>query len=83
MSGASPTKRVLAGRTAIWLAVAAGLLLVLGANAHLVYVAVISQPDCVAHLKPGESDGQSDGQRGTFSAAQSDCLPQRQEAGAN
>ena len=31
--------------------VPAGLLLVAGANAHLVYVAVQSQPDCVAHLK--------------------------------
>lgn len=79
MSGASSIKRALAGRTAIWLAVAAGLLLVLGANAHLVYLAVTSQPDCVAHLKPGQSDGQG----GTFSAAQSDCSPQRQEASAN
>ena len=31
-------------RVAIWLAVAAGLLLVIGANAHLVYMAVLSQP---------------------------------------
>jgi len=79
MSGAPLMKRVLAGRTAIWLAVAAGLALVAGANAHLVYVAVTSQPDCVAHLKSGEGDGQS----GMFSAAQSDCSPQRQDAGAD
>jgi hypothetical protein len=79
MSGASPMKRVLAGRTAIWLAVAIGLLLLAGANAHLVYVAVTSQPDCVAHLRPGESDEQG----GTFSAAQSDCSPNRQDAGAD
>jgi hypothetical protein len=79
MSGASPRKRVLSGRTAIWLAVAAGLLLVAGANAHLVYVAVTSQPDCVAHLRSGEGDGHS----GLFSAAQSDCSPQRQDAGAD
>jgi hypothetical protein len=34
-----------------WLLAAAVLLLVAGANAHLVYVAVASQPECVAHLK--------------------------------
>ena len=79
MSGATLMKRALAGRTAIWLAVAAGLVLVAGANAHLVYVAVTSEPDCVAHLKSGEGDGQS----GMFSAAQSDCSPQRQDAGAD
>ena len=30
---------------------AGGLLLLAGANAHLVYVAVTSQPDCVAHVR--------------------------------
>ena len=60
-------------KTAILLAVAAGLLLVIGANAHLVYVAVTSQPECVAHLRPGEADAQN----ASFSAAQSNCsLPQ-------
>jgi hypothetical protein len=39
-----------------WVLVPAGLLLFVGANAHLVYVAFRSQPDCVAHLK-GASDG--------------------------
>lgn len=78
MNSASPKKRIPAGRLAIWLAVAAGLVLVAGANAHLVYVAVTSQPDCVAHLKSGEGDGQT----GMFSAAQSDCSPNRQDAGA-
>jgi hypothetical protein len=34
-----------------WLLVPAGLLLFAGANAHLVYVAFQSQPDCVEHLK--------------------------------
>ena len=33
----------------------AGLLLLVGANAHLVYVAMTSQPDCVAHVKAGEA----------------------------
>jgi hypothetical protein len=41
-----------------WLLVSAGLLLVAGANAHLVYVAVRSQPDCVEKSKaPGEGHG--------------------------
>jgi hypothetical protein len=60
-------------RAAILLAVAAGLLLVIGANAHLVYVAVKSQPECVAHLRPGEADAQS----ASFSAAQSNCSPRQ------
>lgn len=41
--------------------------LVLGANAHLAYVAFRSQPDCVAHLK---SRGAGDGE---FRAAKSAC----------
>jgi hypothetical protein len=49
-------------------AVAAGLLLLAGANAHLLYVALTSQPDCVAHVKPGETAGS-----GMFSAAKSSC----------
>jgi hypothetical protein len=41
-----------------WVLVPAGLLLVAGANAHLVYVAVQSQPGCVEHLKAaGDGDG--------------------------
>lgn len=63
-------------KAAIWLLVAAGLLLVAGANTHLVYVAVTSQPECVAHLRPGE-DG---GRHGSFSAAQSACSPHGQNA---
>jgi hypothetical protein len=38
----------------------------LAANAHLVYVAFSSQPDCVAHLK-------GEGEPGTFRAAKSAC----------
>jgi hypothetical protein len=34
-----------------WSLAAAVLLVVAAANAHLVYVAVESQPECVAHLK--------------------------------
>lgn len=44
---------------AVWLLVPAALLLIVAANAHLVYVAVTSQPDCVAHLKePGTAPGE-------------------------
>lgn len=39
------------------LAVAA-LLVFVAANAHLVYVAVSSQPDCVEHLKTVGESGQ-------------------------
>jgi hypothetical protein len=40
-----------------WLLVPAGLLLFAGANAHLVYVAFQSQPDCVAHVKNSGNGG--------------------------
>jgi len=51
---------------AAWLLVPAGLLLVAGVNAHLVYVAVTSQPDCVPHLKEA-------GTSGSYRAAKSAC----------
>ena len=47
------------------LALAAAI--VIGANAHLVYVAFVSQPDCVPHLKEAGRDG------GAFRAADSAC----------
>jgi hypothetical protein len=50
-----------------WLLVAAVLLLVAAANAHLVYVAVASQPECVPHLKEAGSGA------GAFRAAKSAC----------
>ena len=49
-----------------WLLVPAGLLLFAGANAHLVYVAFQSQPECVAHVK-------DPGGRGGYRAAKSAC----------
>jgi len=55
----------------IWFFVISGLALVGVANWHLVYVAFSSQPDCVTHLRPGESRDAS----GSFSAAQSSCTP--------
>ena len=49
---------------------AVGALVIVGvllaANAHLVYVAFSSQPDCVAHLK-------GEGGHGTYRAAKSAC----------
>jgi hypothetical protein len=49
-----------------WLLVPAGLLLFAGANAHLVYVAFQSQPDCVDHMKAaGDGEG--------YRAAKSAC----------
>ncbi len=40
-----------------WVLVPAGLLIFAGANAHLVYVAFQSQPECVEHLKSDNGDG--------------------------
>jgi len=61
---------VLSRKAAIGLVVAGLVVLVLAANAHLVYVAVTSQPDCVAHLKQGDAR-HSD----SFRAAKSACSP--------
>jgi hypothetical protein len=55
-------------RWTIGLLVAGGLLLVAGANAHLVYVAMTSQPDCVPHLRHG-----GDARPGQLSVAKSAC----------
>ena len=48
-----------------WLLVPAGLLLFAGANAHLVYVAFQSQPDCVEHVRAA---GAGEGYRAAKSA---------------
>ena len=45
---------------------ATGVALVIGANAHLLYVAFASQPDCVPHTKEA-------GQGGAFRAAAPAC----------
>ena len=46
--------------------VAGGAALLVAANTHLVYVALVSQPDCVPHAKlPGDGGG--------FHAARSVC----------
>jgi len=60
-------------RAVIGVSVLAALLLLAGANAHLVYVAVTSQPDCVDHLRHGDAPtGQV---QGAFRAAKSACSP--------
>jgi hypothetical protein len=58
-------------KVAISLSVSAGVLLVVLANVHLIYVATISQPDCVAHVRQGEGGLV----HRPFSAAQSSCSP--------
>ena len=54
-------------RVLAWFLAAGVLLVVVAANAHLVYVAVASQPDCVAHLKEAGS------QAGEYRAAKPAC----------
>lgn len=62
------TATVKTGRRAVaWLLVAAGLLLLVSANWHLVYVATVSQPDCVPHLR------QNQPQSNEYRAAVSSC----------
>ena len=55
------------GRLIAW-AIAFGIVAVVaGANAHLVYVATASQPECVPHLKSPDGSGTA------FRAAKSAC----------
>ncbi|MGE0279150.1 MAG: hypothetical protein AB7P20_00855 [Rhizobiaceae bacterium] len=54
-------------RTVSMLLVAASVAVFVAANAHLIYVAFASRPDCVAHEKPGSADPTS------FGAAKSSC----------
>lgn len=57
----------------LWLLIGLAVAGVVAANAHFLYVAISSQPACVAHVRSGE--GSTD--RGLFSAAQSSCSPSR------
>jgi hypothetical protein len=54
---------------AIALTIVSGLALIVAANAHLLYVAITSQPDCVAHVRRGDDTSKDNG----FSAATSSC----------
>lgn len=69
MTQVSRPMRFLRKRAAIWLLVGFGLIVLCAANARLVYVAVATQPDCVAHLRSGEGNAE----RSSFSAANSAC----------
>jgi hypothetical protein len=60
----------------LWLLIGFAIAAVLAVNAHFLYVAISSQPACVAHVRPGE--GSAD--RGVFGAAQSSCPPLKQGA---
>jgi hypothetical protein len=71
MTGASAAAKRPGTKTVVWAAVGAGLLLLLIANSHLLYMAVISQPECVAHVRQGEGSPKD----GKFSAAKSSCTP--------
>jgi len=71
MSVALSTRKRLTSRAAIGLTVAALVLHLGAANAHLVYMAVTSEPDCVAHLGQGDAGMQS----GSFRGAKSACSP--------
>jgi len=51
MTETVPVAARLRRKSALWLAIGAGLLVVIGANVHLVYVATVSQPECVDHVR--------------------------------
>ena len=69
MNAIQPAVKPLRRRWTIGLLVAGGLLLVVGANAHLLYAALTSQPECVPHARPGEGAAKP----GQFSVAKSAC----------
>ena len=68
MSRAAASRGGWKTKSIVWLSVGLGLIVLAAANAHLLYVAVSSQPDCVAHLRHGEGNGTT-----SFSAATSSC----------
>ncbi|MCC6597292.1 MAG: hypothetical protein IT559_00685 [Alphaproteobacteria bacterium] len=51
----------------IWLLVGAAIVVVILANAHLVYIAISTQPECVPHQKDKVEDGAG------FRSAKSAC----------
>jgi hypothetical protein len=67
---ATPTERSTI-KPFVKLLIGLGVLLLVVANAHLLYVAMISQPDCVDHVRGGQATDRSTG----FSAAKSSCSP--------
>ncbi len=71
MNWASAATRHVRTKAVLWVAIGAGLLLLTIANSHLVYVAIMSRPECVAHVRQGEGRPE----QGKFSAARSSCTP--------
>jgi hypothetical protein len=71
MNGAGAATRQIRTKAVLWVALGAGVLLVLIANSHLVYMAIVSQPECVAHVRQGEGVPEP----GKFRAARSSCTP--------
>jgi hypothetical protein len=71
MSGLATTELGKPARTPVWVWWLLGLVAAafLAANAHLIYVATMSQPACVEHLHHGAPEN------GRFAAAQSSCSP--------
>ncbi len=68
MSGTAASHGGWKTKSIVWLSVGLGLIVLVVANAHLVYVAVSSQPDCAAHVRHGQGNGTT-----SFSAATSSC----------
>jgi hypothetical protein len=62
-----PAPKPRRSRLPIYLMITAAVLVFAGANAHLLFAAFSSQPDCIDHLKVGH------GQQGAFRAASSAC----------
>jgi hypothetical protein len=75
MSGLATTDLNKRARTPawVWLLLALVAAVFLAANGHLIYVATMSQPSCVEHLRQGQGQGSTD--QGRFAAAQSSCSP--------
>jgi len=71
MSATDAAARQTRAKALLWVTISAGLLLLTVANSHLVYVAIMSQPECLAHVRQGE--GMSEQRR--FTAARSSCTP--------
>ena len=65
MTALNRTSRV---GTVLSIAIGGAIALIVGAHAHLVYVAFASQPDCVPHVRIGETVG-----GGAYAAARSSC----------
>lgn len=57
-------------RLLLFAGIFSAIMLVIGANAHLVYVSIMSQPECVPHKKGGQAASPA-----SFSAARSACQP--------